>query len=251
MDPNQRNRVEVCFTPKSYELYRADFDIAVVIDVLRATSAICTGIEHGVEKIIPVSSVEEAREYQTEGFLAAAERGGQIVEGFDMGNSPYTYMNPELKGKTVVLTTTNGTKTINIAQDMPTVVIGSLNNLSAVSQWLIEQKKDVLLMGSGWKDKFNLEDTICAGAIADILIESGGFFAEEDSTIAAKFISRSARDNIFSFLKASSHRRRLRKLNLTEDIRYCLTPNTLSTVPILKDGEIIKLDYHYEKPVEA
>lgn len=236
-----KKRVEVCYSPSQWHLYKKDYDIAVVIDVLRATSAICTAVENGVT-IIPVSSVEQAKVYQNEGFIAAAERNGQIVEGFNMGNSPISYKNPELKGKTVALTTTNGTKAINIAREKETVAIGSLNNLEAICKWLVEQNKNVLLLGSGWKDKFNLEDTICAGAIADHLIESQHFFAEEDSTIAAKFIYRSAKENIFSFLKASSHRRRLRNLNLNEDVKYCLTPNILDVVPVLQGDKIVDVN---------
>lgn len=241
MNPEDRKRIEVCYTPRSYQLYKSDFDIAVVIDVLRATSAICTAIEYGVDRIIPVSSIEEAAEYKKKGYLVGAERGGQIVEGFDLGNSPYSYMDPALKGKTIVLTTTNGTKTINIAKDMPTVVIGSLCNLDSLCKWLLDQNQNILVMGSGWKDKFNLEDTICAGAIADQLLSSGKFYSDEDSSIASVFIYRSARENMFSFLKASSHRRRLRSLNLNEDIKYCLTPNTIESIPILKGGEIVKM----------
>jgi len=129
---------------------------------------------------------------------------------------------------------------------MKTVIVGALVNLDAVCDWLIQHDRDVLILGSGWKDKFNLEDTICAGAIADTLIESGRFHADEDSTVAAKFIFRSSRDNMFSFLKASSHRRRLRRLNLNKDIIYCLTPNTIHTVPILKDGKIVKSTVYQE-----
>ncbi|WP_306644112.1 2-phosphosulfolactate phosphatase [Sanyastnella coralliicola] len=246
MTLEDRARVEVCFSPKQYELYKSDFQICVVIDVLRATSAISTGIDNGIEAVIPVSSIDEAREYLNNGYTVAAERGGEVVEGFPFGNSPYAFMDPSLKGKEVVLTTTNGTKAIHMASEMPTVIIGSLNNLDVVCRWLIEQRKDVLLLGSGWKDKFNLEDTICAGAIADQLIESRLFKAEEDSTIAAKFIYRSARENIFSFLRASSHRRRLRRLNLNEDVKYCLTPNNVRSIPILKDGKLVKLAYEYE-----
>ena len=110
------NRIEVCFSPGEYHLYQESFDLVVVLDVLRATSAICTAIEHGVKEIIPVATVEEARELQAKGYIAAAERGGQIVEGFDLGNSPYSYMDPQLKGKSVVLTTTNGTKAIDMAR---------------------------------------------------------------------------------------------------------------------------------------
>ena len=238
------NRIEVCFSPGEYHLYQESFDLVVVLDVLRATSAICTAIEHGVKEIIPVATVEEARELQAKGYIAAAERGGQIVEGFDLGNSPYSYMDPQLKGKSVVLTTTNGTKAIDMARSKETVVVGALNNLNALCDWLIEQERDILVLGSGWKDKFNLEDTICAGALADALIGSGKFIADEDSTVAAKFIYRSARDNMFAFLKASSHRRRLRKLNLNNDVKYCLTPNNVSTIPILKDGYLVSLNEH-------
>ena len=245
MSLDSMNKVEVCFSPSQYNLYKSNFEIAVVIDVLRATSAICAGIENGIERIIPVSTVEQAMEYKNQGYMVAAEREGKVVDGFDFGNSPYSYMNPNLKGKTVVMTTTNGTKAINIAADMHTVVIGSLNNLDALCQWLIDQKKDVMLLGSGWKDKFNLEDTICAGAIADKLIDSQKFKATEDSTIAAKFIARSATENIFSFLRASSHRQRLRKLNLNEDVKYCLTPNTVTCIPMLKDDAIQKVAYDY------
>ena len=107
---------------------------------------------------------------------------------------------------TTKLTTTNGTKAINMAKDKSTVVVGALNNLDALCAWLIQQERDVLVLGSGWKDKFNLEDTICGGAIADLCLASGKFYADEDSTVAAKFLFRSSRDNMFSFLKASSHR---------------------------------------------
>ncbi len=245
--PNSRKRrVEVCFSPSQYHLYKQEFEIAVVIDVLRATSAICAGLEHGIESIIPVSTIEQAREYQNQGLPAAAEREGKIVEGFDFGNSPYAFMNPELKGKTVALTTTNGTKAIEIASDMPMVVIGALTNIDALCAWLVEQDKNVMILCSGWKDKFNLEDTICAGAIADALIDSNKFKADEDSTIAAKFISRSAKENIFSFLKASSHRRRLKKLNLNEDVKYCLTPNSVTAIPYLVDGQLQKLQFEFK-----
>jgi len=245
---NRLNYVEVCLSPADYPLYRENFELVVVIDVLRATSAICTALENGVSRIKPVASVREAETWREQGFIGAAERNGEIVEGFDIGNSPIAYINraTELRGKTVVLTTTNGTKAIDIASEKETVVIGALNNLDALCHWLIQQNQNILVLGSGWKDKFNLEDTICAGAIADQLIESGKFKADEDSTVAAKFIYRSARDNMFAFLRASSHRRRLRRLNLNEDVKYCLTPNNLTTIPILKDGFLVPLDVKSE-----
>ncbi len=240
-------KVEVCFTPCDFHQYEEGFDLIVVIDVLRATSAICTAIEYGVKGIIPVATIEEALEYKRKGYIVAAERNGAIVEGFDIGNSPYTYMKPELKGKTIALTTTNGTKAIRIAEQKKTVVIGSLNNLESLCNWLVIQDQNVLVLASGWKDKFNLEDTICGGAITDMLLQSGHFTSEEDSSVAAKFIYRSARENMFAYLKASSHRRRLRALDLNADVSYCLTPNNLTAIPILKDGILVPLENVAEK----
>ena len=154
-----RKNVEVCFTPGEYAYYKDDYEIVVVIDVLRATSAICAAFDNGIKAIIPVPTVEEAWEYKQKGYLAGAERKGQIGDGFDFGNSPFSYMKEELRGKEVVLTTTNGTKSLDVAKDAETVVIGSFLNLDALSLWLSKQDKNVLCLCSGWQDKFNLEDT--------------------------------------------------------------------------------------------
>lgn len=233
--------IEVCFTPGEYEYYKGRFEIVVVIDVLRATSAICSAFENGVKSVIPVSTIEEAKDYQAKGFLVGAERQGEIVDGFDFGNSPYSYMQPELKNKEVVLSTTNGTKAINMAKGAEQVIIGSLNNVDALCEYLIAQNKSIVCLCSGWQDKFNLEDTICAGAIADQLIAAGKFTSDDDSTIAAKYLYLSAKDKYFGFLKSSSHRRRLKKLNLNEDIKYCLTPNKSTVIPVLKGDRIVNI----------
>ncbi len=236
-----RKLIEVCYTPGEYEYFKGNYEIVVVIDVLRATSAICAAFDNGIASIIPVPTVEEAWEYKKKGFLAGAERKGQIVEGFDFGNSPFSYMNPEFNGKDVVLTTTNGTKSLDVAKDADIVVVGSFLNLDFLSKWLEKQDKNILCLCSGWQDKFNLEDTICAGAIADYLISTGNFTSVEDSSIAAKYLYQSAKDNYFGFLKSSSHRRRLKNLNLNEDIKYCLTPNQTNVIPILKNGKLVNL----------
>jgi 2-phosphosulfolactate phosphatase len=238
---DQRKRIEVCFTPGEYAYYKDEFEIVVVIDVLRATSAMCAAFDNGILSIIPVPTIEEALEYKKKGYLVGAERKGQIVEGFDFGNSPFSYMKEEFRGKEVVLTTTNGTKSLEVAKDAETVVVGSFLNLTALSKWLSTQDKNILCLCSGWQDKFNLEDTICAGAISDFLISTGNFISIEDSSIAAKYLFLSAKDNYLGYLKSSSHRRRLKHLNLNEDIKYCLTPDQTDVIPILINGKLIKL----------
>ena len=238
---DKRKRVEVCFTPGEYTYFKGEFEIVVVIDVLRATSAICAAFEYGVASIIPVPTIEEALAYKQQGYLAGAERKGQIVEGFDFGNSPFSYMKDEFKGKDIVLTTTNGTKSLDVAKDADIVVVGSFLNLETLCRWLEEKDMNILCLCSGWQDKFNLEDTICAGAICDYLVSTGKFTSIEDSSIAAKYLYLSAKDNYLGYLKSSSHRRRLKNLNLNEDIKYCLTPNQTNVIPILKDGKLVQL----------
>jgi 2-phosphosulfolactate phosphatase len=235
-----RKRVEVCFTPGEYAYFKDEFETVVVIDVLRATSAICTAFQYGVAAIIPVPTIEEALAYKNKGYLAGAERKGQIVDGFDFGNSPFSYMKEEFIGQEIVLTTTNGTKSLDVAKEAPNVVVGSFLNLDALCTWLEKQEGNVLCLCSGWQDKFNLEDTICAGAICDYLISTGDYTSIEDSSIASKYLFLSAKDNYLGYLKSSSHRRRLKNLNLNEDIKYCLTPNQTDVIPILKHGKLVK-----------
>ena len=170
-NPDYRYRVEVCLVPSQFPLYAEDMGIVVVIDVLRATSAMVAAFDRGVERIIPVATVDEARAYiGRPGYIAAAERNGEVVEGFDFGNSPLAFMQEDLSGKTIVMSTTNGTKAIDLARNARKLVIGSFLNLSALCDWLSEQDDNILLLCSGWRDKFNLEDSIFAGAVMDRLL---------------------------------------------------------------------------------
>jgi 2-phosphosulfolactate phosphatase len=232
--------IEVCFNPLSYPLFKKNDAIVVVIDVLRASSAITTAFYHGVSKMIPVASVEEAMEYKTNGYLVAAERNAAVVEGFDMGNSPFSYMGAKVKGKTVVITTTNGTHAINAAKDAYKVIVGSFLNLDCVVDFLKKEKKDVLFLCAGWKNKFNLEDTLFAGAVAEQLIYKYEFNSICDSTIAAMELYKLAKHDLYGFLDNSSHRNRLAQLELERDVKYCLTPNQCPVVPVVQDKFLVK-----------
>jgi 2-phosphosulfolactate phosphatase len=242
-NPDYRFRVETCFLPGQYPLYAADMGIVVVIDILRATSAMVAAFEHGVERIIPVGTVEEARQFiGREGYIAAAERNGEVVEGFTVGNSPLAFKAMDLKGKTIVMTTTNGTRAINLAREARKLVIGSFLNLTALTDWLVKQDDNILLLCSGWKDKFSLEDSVFAGAVMDRLLESGKFGVEEDSSIASKYLYMAARENYMSILKAAPRRKRVEKLNMHEDVKYCLTPDQATAIPVLRDGVLVHMD---------
>lgn len=233
--------IEVCYTPQAYNLFHKDESIVVVIDIFRATSAIVTAFYNGVNKMIPVATVEEAKEYQRNGYMAAAERNGEMIEGFELGNSPFGYMNNKVKGKTIAISTTNGTQAIEASKKASKIVIGSFLNLDVLCEFIIAQKKDVVLVCAGWKNKFNLEDTIFAGAVVHKLLSEPGFETNCDSAIASKHLYNLAKDNLFDFLSSSSHRKRLEKLDLERDIKYCLTPNQCPVIPVMEGKYLVKL----------
>ncbi|MGB0430769.1 MAG: 2-phosphosulfolactate phosphatase [Bacteroidia bacterium] len=232
-------KVEVCFSPFHIPLYELTKKAVVVIDVYRATSAIVAGLGSGIEKIIPVSTVDEAKEYKAKGYIAAAERKGDIVKGFDIGNSPLAFSKSDLKGKTVVLSTSNGTKALIKAKNAKEIVVGSFLNLSAVVNYINEQHDSVMFLAAGWRDRFNLEDTIVAGAMAQRLIDLG-WQTDCDSCLASSRLYDMAKPNVKDFMKNASHTNRLAHLHLEDDIAYCNKVDEFNLVPIYnqKTGEI-------------
>lgn len=236
----EKRKIEVCFTPALLPLYHIENAIVVVIDIFRATSSICYGIANGAEAIIPVATLEECKAYQSEGFLLAAERDGKVVEGFDFGNSPFAYAEDKVKGKTIVLTTTNGTHAIDESKKSAfQVIIGSFLNLDAVCNYLKNQHKDVFLLCAGWKNKFNLEDTLFAGAVVHQLTLNNYFL--DDASIAAADLYHQAQADLVAYTAKTSHSERLKKLGIEEDIRFCLNVNIINSIPVLKENRLVKL----------
>jgi 2-phosphosulfolactate phosphatase len=233
--------LDVCLSPALIPLYNVEDYIVVVIDIFRATSSICYGIENGAEAIIPVSEVEECAAYREKGFdyLLAAERNGEVVEGFDFGNSPFSYTAEKVAGKTVVLTTTNGTHALHLSRKAKKIVIGSFLNLTALCNWLKVQQENILLVCAGWKNNFNLEDTLFAGAVIEQLKTSG--FVLDDPSIAANDLFQLGKNNIGQYLSKTSHGERLKKLGIEKDIAFCLQIDLTTAIPILEGEKLIKL----------
>jgi len=236
----QKRKLEVCYTPALLPLYDIKNSIVVVIDIFRATSSICYGIENGALGIIPVASVEECISFEKEGYLLAAERDGKVVAGFDFGNSPFAYAEDKVNGKTIVLTTTNGTHAIDESKKTAyQVIIGSFLNLDAVCNYLKSQDKDVFLLCAGWKNKFNLEDTLFAGAVVNQL-KSAHYYLD-DASIAADDLYQMAEDDLEAYTAKTSHSERLKKLGIEEDIKFCLNLNIVKSIPVLKDNKLVKM----------
>lgn len=233
--------IEVCLTPALIDLYELSESIVVVIDVLRATSSIVYGIDNGATAIIPVAQVEDCLAYSEKGFLLAAERNGAVVEGYDFGNSPFSYTREKVGGKVVVLTTTNGTKALHLARKRAhQVVIGSFLNLESLCTWLRKQDKNVLLLCAGWKDQFNLEDTLFAGAVVRELRKDFAHF--DDSCVAAEDLYVLAKDDLRNYLKKSSHSNRLAELNIEEDVKFCLQLNICKAIPVLVGDSLVAME---------
>ena len=231
--------VDVCLSPALISLFDVEKYVVVIIDIFRATSSICYGIDNGAEAIIPVAEVEECLAYQEKhpDYLLAAERNGQVVSGFDFGNSPFSYTKEKVAGKTVVLTTTNGTHALHLSRKAKKVIIGSFLNLTAVCNWLNKQQEDILLVCAGWKNNFNLEDTVFAGAVVDQLKT----FVPDDAAIAANDLYQIARNNIPAYLAKTSHSERLKKLGIEKDIAFCLQVDITSAIPVLDGEQLVRL----------
>lgn len=234
-----KRKLETCFSPALYEADQHAGSIVVIIDILRATSAICTAFENGAHSLIPVSEVSEAKEYKNKGYLVAAERDGYVLDFADFGNSPFNFTRDKVEGRTIVYSTTNGTGIINLASTAGKVAIGSFLNITALTDWLISESKDIVLFCAGWKNRFNLEDTICAGAIAGRLMKSNHFSTICDSTLAALDLWSLAKGDLRGYIEKVAQRTRLREKGLDDCIEFCLTADFTKKIPVIKNGILV------------
>ncbi|MGD0342811.1 MAG: 2-phosphosulfolactate phosphatase [Bacteroidales bacterium] len=234
-----KRKIETCFSPAMYEADRHPGSIVVIIDILRASSAICTAFANEAKSIIPVETVEEAKEYKNRGYLVAAERDGYVLEFADFGNSPFSFTREKVEGKTIVYSTTNGTRIIKMASSAGKIVTGSFLNISALTDWIISENRDVVLFCAGWKNRFNLEDTICAGAMAERLMATSLYSTICDSTLAAMDLWSLAKADLQGYIEKSAQRSRLRDKGLDDCIVFCLTADYTKKIPVIKNGVLV------------
>jgi 2-phosphosulfolactate phosphatase len=229
--------IDVCLSPELMHLYTVHDRTVVVVDILRATSCMTTAFAHGIASITPFAKMEDCLALKDKGYFTAGERDGKKVEGFDLGNSPFEYMDEKLKGQKIAFTTTNGTQAIAKSIGAQEIIIGSFLNLSAVADYLLKGANNVLVVCAGWKGRVNLEDTLFAGALVELLKEHTQ--PDCDAPVAAQHLYNQAKHDMVDFLKDSSHVRRLAKLNIYKDIQFCLTADQYTVVPVLKDGVLV------------
>ena len=233
--------LHTALSPSMLHLYDVNNTIVVIIDVLRATSTIATALYNGAACVVPVDTVARCIALgRTPGTVTAGERDGKIAEGLQNGNSPFEYPRVFIENKTLVLTTTNGTRLLYMALERgaKNIITGSFPNLSAVAAHLIAQKQNVVLACAAWKDRINLEDTLFAGAVIDRV--KAYFNINCDSSTIAHTLFMEAKPDIYQFVKdkQASHYLRLSGYGLEKDIRYCLSPDIADILPVYAEGKL-------------
>jgi 2-phosphosulfolactate phosphatase len=240
---NGKPSLYTSLSPALLNLYEIKSSVVVIIDVLRATSTITTALYNGAKDIIPVDSVDECiRIGKQMGAITAGERDGKIAEGLQHGNSPFEYPTTFIENKTLVLTTTNGTKLLHMAlsNGANQIIIGSFANIDCVCEYLVKSGKPVLLACAAWKDRVNIEDTLFAGAVINQIKDH--FDINCDSSKMALGLFNTAQSDLFGYIKniQITHFQRLSSFGLEKDIEHCLTYNTAPVLPIYKEGKLIK-----------
>ncbi len=239
--------IDIILTPLEALPERIEGKTVVVIDVFRATSCICAAMASGAKKLIPFTSIEQCLEEQkrwegsSEKIVMGGERKMLPIEGFELGNSPLSYTKEVVEGAVVIMSTTNGTRSIEIAQNYSAdkILVASLGNAKAVAEELSRDGRDVTIFCAGRADRFSIEDTLCAGYISTLLEKSvEGVVLGEAAWWAADVYKRYSGD-LREAMQSNRHYHRLNSLGMSADVDYALTLDTMDIVPRVVDGAVV------------
>lgn len=218
----------------------------VVVDVLRASSTIVTALQNGARAVIPAADLGEAGRLAAtldpDTSIVGGERGGKPVDGMAMGNSPLDYSAPVVEGRTLVLTTTNGTPAIALAKKAASAAIGCFLNASACVAFMrsaLDADQPVTLLCSGYEGRVSLEDTICAGLFLSRLLEPAEASALNDSGKIAYALYQGSQNQLARALFGAAHTQRLMALGFDKDVTYCAQIDTTDVLPFYNDGRIV------------
>jgi len=237
------NNLETLFIPEEIKNIKLAGKLVVIIDVLRASSTIVTALANGCRGFIPILSPDRAKkkaeQFEKERVLLGGEREGIKIEGFDLGNSPREYKREAVKDKTIIFSTTNGVKTLEMVKGAHRIIIGSFLNLQAVCNYCTNYRGDILIICAGKEGRFSLEDAACAGMLIDSLRDVfSGTCQEVDVNLTAQLLYVKFGNNILEILRKSQHGRYLENIGLGEDLKFCSQLDLFHIVPIFIDGII-------------
>ncbi|MGL5647639.1 MAG: 2-phosphosulfolactate phosphatase family protein [Clostridium sp.] len=234
-------KVDIIITPEHINEEYIKGKNIVVIDMLRATSVMTTAFKNGCKEVIPFLTVEEvfeeANKLGRENCILGGERNAKKIEGFDLSNSPLEYTKEVVLDKTILMTTTNGTKALNKVRDGKRVYIASVLNGKKIAERLAKLNEDVIIVNAGTDGEFTMDDFICSGYIISEIKKITEKIELTDISKTAKYIYEK-NENIESFIMMAKHYGRMKELNLFKDIEYCIEKEDLNIIPIYKDGKI-------------
>ena len=218
--------------------------IAVVIDMFRATSVIVTALNNGCEEVIPFLTIEEtlesSEELKREEYILGGERRAVKIDGFDLSNSPLEYTKEVVEDKKVLITTTNGTRTLTKSNSAKRIIIAAMINAKAVSDKLLEINEDVVIINAGTNGNFSMDDYICSGYIINEMLKVDNNIELTDISKTANMIYEKNR-YIISYVKEATHYSVMKSLELDNDIEYCMKKSIVNNVPEYKDGKIVNM----------
>lgn len=217
--------------------------VIVVIDMFRATSVIVTALNNGCNEVIPYLTVEEtiksARQMKEEEYILGGERKAIKIDGFNLSNSPLEYTKENVKGKSVLMTTTNGTRTLTKSIGAKRVLIAAMINAKAVAKRLLEINEDVVIINAGTNGNFSMDDYICSGYIINEMLKINDKLNLTDISKTANIIFETY-PNIIDYVKEAAHYSVMKSLELDRDIEYCIQKSIIDIVPEYKNGKILK-----------
>lgn len=234
-------RADVVLTPAEVPGQRFEDRVAVVVDVLRASTSVVAACAAGCAGVLPVVDVEAAwAEARLDPHVVlAGERGGEPIPGFALGNSPLEFTAERVRGRLVVLTTTNGTRAMVAARAASATAIGALTNVGAVARWTAAQGRDLVVLCAGEAGGFALEDAVCAGLLVERLLASGAPLECSDSAVAARRLGEHYRSRLQGLLEDSAWARSLVRAGRERDVAASLRLDDQDQVPVLRGGVIV------------
>jgi 2-phosphosulfolactate phosphatase len=236
-------RVHVALTPADFPGLALADRAAIVVDVLRATTTVVAACAAGCARIVPVADREAAlaaaAHYPVGEVLLAGERGGRMIAGFHLGNSPLEFVAERVAGRTLIFTTTNGTEAMRHAGRAPVAAAAALVNVSAAARWAIEQDRDLTVLCAGERGAFSLEDAVCAGLLVERVLAEAAPVELTDAALAALRLGDYYRERLDHLALESEWARNLARQGRAADLEACLRPAMSPLVPVFEAGVIV------------
>ena len=238
--------IEIVLSPAMLNCYSVEAKIVVVIDIIRASTTVCAALADGVAHMLPLPTKDECLLKKESGYLLMGEKDGEVLEGFDMGNSPRSFAGGAFRGEKIAFSTTNGTQALLKASENGGIVaLGSFLNISAMLHWLGKQQQNVLMLCAGWHHKINVEDTLFAGSLGHMLRLNYGFEYQNDGALLAQCFYEQHGDRMFEAIMESNQRERILTFGLEEDTHFSLTHDYTEVIPMLSHKMLIRKPADY------